>query len=169
MYHSRTPSRWCDQAEATLAITNVSNLSEGSLALAAIPGISIYVLPEWVERYRIRYPQFCVSIKTGTTAEVINLLFDGQCEVGFIEGELEGMHLPSRFGVLVLDNVQQYVVVSQAHSWWTVSSLSIQALHDQPVILRQIGSQSRAWLDKLLKERDVRLRYVGEFDNPETI
>ena len=139
-------------AEAKLAITNVSNLSEGSLVLAATPGIGIYVLPEWVEQYRIRYPQFTVSIKTGTTAEVINLLFNGQCEVVFIEGELEGLRLPSHFGVLVLDDVQQYVVVGQAHPWWTVSSLSIQALHDQPVILRQIGSQSRAWLDKLLKE-----------------
>ena len=37
------------------------------------------------------------------------------------------------------------------------------------MILRQIGSQSRAWLDKLLKELHLRLRYVGEFDNPETI
>jgi len=156
-------------AEAKLAITNVSNLSEGSLVLAATPGIGIYVLPEWVEQYRIRYPQFTVSIKTGTTAEVINLLFNGQCEVVFIEGELEGLRLPSHFGVLVLDDVQQYVVVGQAHPWWTVSSRSIQALHDQPVILRQIGSQSRAWLDKLLKERHIRLRYVGEFDNPETI
>jgi len=156
-------------AEAKLAITNVSQLSSGSLALAATPGIGIYVLPECVEQFRIRYPQFTVSIKTGTTAEVINLLIESQCEAGFIEGELDGIRLPSRFGALVLDTVQQYIVVGQAHPWWTVSSLSIQALHDQPVILRQIGSQSRAWLDKLLKELHLRLRYVGEFDNPETI
>lgn len=156
-------------AEAKLAITDVSRLSAGSLALAATPGVGIYVLPECVERFRIRYPQFTISIKTNTTSEVIDLVADRRCDVGFIEGELNGIRLPPRLGVLILDNVQQYVVVSQAHPWWNATSLSIRALDDQPVILRQIGSQSRAWLDRILKDQNVRLRYVGEFDNPETI
>lgn len=156
-------------AEARLAITNVSRLSGGNLALAATPGVGIYVLPECVEQFRMRYPQFTVSIKTGVTAEVITFLIASQCEAGFIEGELDGIRLPPHFGVLVLDTVQQYVVISHAHPWWNATSLSIQALDDQPVILRQIGSQSRAWLDRFLKSHGVRLRHVGEFDNPETI
>ncbi|MFQ3684018.1 LysR family transcriptional regulator [Roseiflexus sp.] len=156
-------------AEAKLAITDVSRLSEGSLALAATPGIGIYVLPECVERFRARYPQFTVSIKTGTTVDVLQFLAESQCDAGLIEGELDDLRLPSQSGVLVLDDVKQFVIVSQAHPWWNESALSIQALDDQPVILRQVGSQSRAWLDKLLRSYNVRLRYVGEFDNPEMI
>lgn len=156
-------------AEAKLAITDVSHLSGGSLALAATPGVGIYVLSESVEQFRIRYPQFTVSIKTSTTSEVVTQVIERQCDVGFIEGELNGARPPSRLGMLILDNVQQYVVVSQAHPWWNAPSLSIRALDDQPVILRQIGSQSRAWLDGILKDYNVRLRYAGEFDNPETI
>ncbi|MCS6841776.1 MAG: LysR family transcriptional regulator, partial [Roseiflexus sp.] len=87
-------------AEAKLAITNVSRLRAGNLALAATPGVGIYVLPECVERFRIRYPQFTISIKTSTTSEVIDLVADRRCDVGFIEGELNGIRPPPRLGVL---------------------------------------------------------------------
>lgn len=156
-------------AEARLALTNVSRLDRGSLALAATPGVGIYLLPEWVECFRGRYPQFVVSIKTGITSEVADWLSAQQCEVGFVEGELDQISLPADFGVLVLDNVQQFVVVGASHPWASCSGLSIYDLNDQQALLRQPGSRSRVWLDRMLRINGVRLRCVGELDNPEAI
>jgi DNA-binding transcriptional LysR family regulator len=156
-------------AEARLVLTNISRLDNGNLSLTATPGAGLYLLPGWIERFRALYPQFTVSIKTGITTEVIELLMNNQCEIGFVEGELEEIYLPERFKVLILDNVQQYVVVGQTHVWWQRPSLSLRDLHEQPALLRQMGSRSRTWLDRILKSNGVRLRCVGEFDNPEAI
>lgn len=155
-------------AEAENAVTNVERLQNGRLTLAATPGISVYLLPEWLGNFRSKYPKLAVSLQTGITSEVMNSLLGRGADLGFIEGELTAT-ANDNIGQIVLQPIALYVVVNKDHAWRTHKTLSISMLHDQPFITRQMGSRTRTWLDATLARYGVKPRIVGEFDNPEAI
>ncbi len=155
-----------DQAEA--ALVNVENLSEGRLSIGATPGISIYLVPEWVQRFRSRYPQLSVALKTGITAQIVADVLERQVDLGFVEGELDDLK-PSRLNVVALQEVEQVVVVGFKHPWWDKATVPIEDLHRQSFIVRPPDSQSRIWLDQALADYGIEPMIGAEFDNLESI
>lgn len=155
-------------AEAENAVTNVERLQNGQLTLAATPGISVYLLPEWLATFRNKYPNLAVSLQTGITTEVVSSLLGRGADLGFIEGELPA-NPNENIGQVVLQPIALYVVVGSEHAWRMRETLPIELLHEQPFITRQIGSRTRTWLDATLARYGVKPRIVGEFDNPEAI
>ena len=154
--------------QAENAVTDVSNLVNQQIQVIATPGISIYLLPEWVQAFRVKYPNLSVMLKTDITSQVIEQVLESQADVGFIEGELDSQ-ASKQIDVRALDEVEQYVVIGQPHGWWGQSHISIDALNHQPFIMRQPTSQSRQWLADMLKHYQVVPKIVAEFDNLESI
>ncbi len=154
--------------EAEAALVNVENLTEGRLSIGATPGISIYLVPEWVQRFRSRYPQLSVALKTGVTAQVVADVLEQQVDLGFVEGELEDLK-PSRLNVVALQEVEQVVVVGFKHPWWDKAAIQIEDLHQQSFIVRPPDSQSRVWLDQALNNYGIEPQIGAEFDNLESI
>lgn len=155
-------------AEAENAVTNVERLQNGQLTLAATPGISVYLLPEWLGGFRNKYPNLTVSLQTGTTTEVVSSLLGRGADLGFVEGELPS-NPNENVGQVVLQPIALYVVVGKDHAWRTRETLPVALLHGQPFITRQVGSRTRTWIDATLARYGVKPRIVGEFDNPEAI
>jgi DNA-binding transcriptional LysR family regulator len=154
--------------EAENALIDVEKLTEGRLSIGATPGISIYLVPDWVQRFRAEYPQLSVSLKTGVTAQVVADVLEQKVELGFIEGELEDLK-PSRLNVVALEEVEQMVVVGFKHPWWDREAVQIEDLHGQSSIVRPPESQSRIWLDDAMRQHGIELMIGAEFDNLESI
>jgi len=155
-------------AEAESAVTNVQHLDSGQVTIGATPGVSVYLLPDWIGSFRALYPQLNVSIQTATTTEIANGVLEHQVDIGFVEGELETIG-SKRLGSLVLRPVDLFVVVSATHPWHERERVTLDELDQQPFITRQPGSRTRAWVDDLFSQRGVQPRVVGEFDNQEAI
>ncbi|MEO8391650.1 MAG: LysR family transcriptional regulator [Chloroflexota bacterium] len=155
-----------DQAEN--ALIDVEKLSEGRLSIGATPGISIYLVPDWVQRFRAQYPQLSVALKTGVTAQIVADVLEQQIDLGFVEGELEDLK-PSRLNVVALEEVEQMVIVGFKHPWWDKQEVQIEDLHRQSLIVRPPDSQSRIWLDQTLSRYGVEPIIGAEFDNLESI
>lgn len=154
--------------EAENALIDVENLSEGRLSLGATPGISIYLVPNWVQRFRAQYPQLSVSLKTGVTAQIVTDVLEQRVNLGFVEGELDELK-PSRLNVVALEEVEQMVMVGFKHPWWEREAVQVDELDKQSFIVRPPESQSRIWLDQTLKERGIEPVIGAEFDNLESI
>ncbi len=155
-------------AEAENAVTDVSGLHSGQIKLGATPGAGMYLVPDWVQGFRAKYPQFTVSIQTGVTAQTVSDLLAHHIDLAFIEGEIADAKA-TRLEVLTLERVEQFVVVGKKHPWWEVESVPLEALNGQSFVVRQRSSQSRVWLDTVLAEHGITPIISAEFDNIEAI
>jgi DNA-binding transcriptional LysR family regulator len=155
-------------AEAEHNLTRPENLAAGQLTIGATPGISVYLMPEWLHNFRVRYPRLTVSLQTNITSQIVASVRGHRIELGFVEGELDDI-TASQIRVLVLQEVEQYVVVGRKHSWWGRATIEVRELTDQPFIMRQQNSQTRRWLEQILNQFGVQPRVVAEFDNLELI
>ncbi len=155
-------------AEAEHNLTRPENLAAGQLTIGATPGISVYLMPEWLHNFRVRYPRLTVSLQTNITSQIVAGVRGHRIELGFVEGELDDI-TASQIRVLVLQEVEQYVVVGRKHPWWGRATIEVRELDDQPFIMRQQNSQTRRWLEQILNQFGVQPRVVAEFDNLELI
>ena len=155
-------------AEAEHNLTRPENLAAGQLTIGATPGISVYLMPEWLHNFRVRYPRLTVSLQTNITSQIVASVRGHRIELGFVEGELDDI-TASQIRVLVLQEVEQYVVVGRKHPWWGCATIEVRELDDQPFIMRQQNSQTRRWLEQILNQFGVQPRVVAEFDNLELI
>jgi DNA-binding transcriptional LysR family regulator len=155
-------------AEAEYNLTRPENLAMGQLLIGATPGISVYLMPDWLQSFRARYPKLTVSLQTNITSQIVANVRGHRIELGFVEGELDDV-TASQIRVLVLEEVEQYVVVGRKHPWWERTSVEVHELNGQPFIMRQQNSQTRRWLEQTLSQFGVHPRVVAEFDNLELI
>ncbi|MCS6848544.1 MAG: LysR family transcriptional regulator [Anaerolineae bacterium] len=155
-------------AEAESAVLNVANLAGGQLNVGATPGVSAYLLPDWIRDFQERYPQLVVTAQTATTPGIAAQLVARLLDLGFIEGDLDAADA-SRLDARVLCDVPQLVVVGPKHPFWSRESVMLEELDGQAFIMRQPGSQSRLWLDRILEAHGARPRVAAEFDNLEAI
>ncbi len=155
-------------AEAENAVTDVTQLADGQVSVAATPGISVYRLPDWVQAFRMRYPNLTVSVQTSITPQIVADLREGKIDLGLIEGELDDVEL-SQLGVLELEVHEQWVIVGRKHPWWKLDTLTCADLNGQTFVMRQPNSQTRIWLDARLAASKIQVQVAAEFDNVESI
>jgi DNA-binding transcriptional LysR family regulator len=155
-------------AEAESAVTDVSKLVEGQTIIGATPTISVYLVPQWMREFRMVYNQLTVSLKTGTTSEIIERVLDHQLDIGFIEGELHGS-MPSTLNSRTLTQIDLYLVVGKQHPLGDQKTVPVAALNDHPFVMRSPDSHTRRWMDALLAAHGITPRISAEFDSPESI
>lgn len=152
--------------QAEQALTNVDKLESGRLLLGATPGVSIYLAPDWVQRFRKRYPRLTVNLSTGITSQIAADVLAGRLDLGVIEGEMEET---PRLLAYPLDEIEQRVVVGNQHPFWGRDEIALDELKGQSFIMRQPSSQSRIWLEQALQDHGITPMIGAEFDNLESI
>lgn len=155
-------------AEAESAVTDVAHLTSGQVTIGTTPGISVYLLPEWIQTFRQRFPNLSIALQTAVTAEIVAGVLSHRLDVGFVEGEINA-YRDANLGQLALQTIEQYVIVGRGHTCWVRDSVPVESLDGQPFITRQPNSQTRIWMDEVLGQHGIRPRYIAELDNPESI
>jgi DNA-binding transcriptional LysR family regulator len=155
-------------AEAENSVANIEQLAGGQIRVGATPGVGVYLLPEWIQSFRQRFPKLTVTLQTDITPRIIEAVLARKLELGFIEGELAS-DADRLLGIHLLQEMEQFVVVGPKHPFWNRSGLVITELEGQTLITRQAESQTRVWLDQMLQQYSVRPRIGAEFDNVESI
>lgn len=166
--HSYTQSILHLVAEAESAVTDVSQLAEGRVLVAATPGLSVYFLPDWVQAFHTRFPNLKVSVQTSITPQIVADLQRGKIDIGLIEGELDAIDATG-ISVLDLEVVEQFVVVGRKHPWWQREMVTCDDLKGQNFVMRPRNSQTRTWLDRRFQSVNTVVQVVAEFDNVESI
>jgi DNA-binding transcriptional LysR family regulator len=64
------------------ALEQVMTASAGHLMIAAAPAVSTYVLPELLERFVAAHPRVEVSVRTGHSEHVVDLVLRDEVQVG---------------------------------------------------------------------------------------
>ncbi|MHB1223110.1 MAG: LysR family transcriptional regulator [Gemmatimonadaceae bacterium] len=135
-------------------VDGLAGHSRGLVRGAASTTIAGYVLPIAIARLRSRHPGIEVDVLVGNTAEVAELVEQGEVPWGLVEGPVDA----GRFTVRPFATDELLVVVPASHPWARIDRLPPTALADQPFVGREPGSGTGAIYDAALAAVGVRLR-----------
>jgi DNA-binding transcriptional LysR family regulator len=155
-------------ADAEREILLGSKMEIGHLTVCATPGISVYLLPHWLQRFQHEYPAFNVSLQTELTRDVVKDVLNNKDDLGFLEGELEELD-SEQLGRFRISDVEYFVVVGPHHPWAGREQVSLTELSAEPFVNRLPWSRARRWLELILANHQIKLRNVAELDGPDAI
>ncbi|HEY0703862.1 MAG TPA: LysR family transcriptional regulator [Candidatus Acidoferrales bacterium] len=71
-----------DVAKARQAVHELQPSTGGTLSIAAALSVCTYFLPDVMMDYQAAHPKVMVSLRSGTSAQVLKMVLDGEAEIG---------------------------------------------------------------------------------------
>ncbi len=135
-------------------MSNINNLNEGQLTLAASDTFSEFFLLPFVSSFHHHYPNVKITLINRTSLEINELLKNGEIDLGFI-------NLPHHDDTLSVFEcfTMQDIFVS---SYPIEETLSFNDLSKLPLILLEQSSYSRRYIDQFSHKQGVRLKPLFE-------
>lgn len=155
-------------AEAEQAVLQSAGGEDRQLAVAATPGVSVYLLPRWLRHFQQTEANISLTLQTELTRDVAAGVLDGRYDLGFLEGELLELDTAA-LGKTHLRTVDYFVTVNPAHALAGKRLITRTDLAGQPYINRLPTSRARRWLDAVLTAHNIRLNTIAELDSPGAI
>ena len=154
--------------EAERVVAQTDEAAEQVLTVGATPGVSVYLLPRWLNYFQQQHPNIGVQLQTALTVDIMRDVQAGHYDLGFIEAEpIELKEFSLHFHRI--REVTYWVVASPHHPWHGRNSVTIEDLLHEPFITRQPSSRARKWMEAALGRAAGHLRIVAELDSPGAI
>jgi len=153
------------QDRAKEEINNLSNMVTGNLKVGGSYTIGEYILPFAVAEFAVHYPGVEIDTSIANTEEIIQAVRNNQLDIGIIEGEVN--HTDIRIHSIMDDEL--IVVVPNQHPLAKLPIVTSEHLQNQVWILRESGSGTRAFSDKLIKEWGINVRKTYTFGSGQAI
>ncbi|AFM39512.1 transcriptional regulator [Desulfosporosinus acidiphilus SJ4] len=142
------------QDRAKEEIKNLSNMVSGSLKVGGSYTIGEYILPFAVTEFAVHYPGVEIETSIANTEEIIQAVRNNQLDIALVEGEVN--HTDIRIHSIMEDEL--ILVVPNQHPLAKLPIATSEHLQNQVWILRESGSGTRAFSDKLIKEWGINVR-----------
>ncbi len=151
--------------EAFVAVAAASGEQAGALSVGASQTIGQYLLPNLVAGFLKANPRIRVTARSGNTDTMLEALVARQIHVALVEGPAlrKDIHLEP----FMQDHM---VLVVPASHEWADQEIDIDALKEQPLLMREFGSGSRRVVEKALLAAGLKkksLRISMELDSTE--
>ena len=151
-----------DVQEGRDALESLRQGDFGNLRLGSALTISTYVLPRILKTFRARYPGVDVSIRTGRSDQVLEMLLGDEVQVGIVRAlvhhDVETVHLYDDEVVLVAD---------PGHPFARTRSADIEQVGQQPLIFFDKGSSYYGLVHGVFRDAGVVPRHAMELDSME--
>ena len=151
--------------QAFSAVAETSGQQAGELAIGASQTIGQYLLPNFVAGFVKAYPRIRVIVRSGNTKAMLDALLAHEVHLALIEGPNQ------RKGLNIEPFLQDHMVlvVPLSHDW-ADQEVEVDALKQQPLLMREFGSGSRRVVEKAivaagLQKKDLKIQM--ELDSPE--
>ena len=132
----------------------------GRLALGAAPAVSTYVLPGILKRFSVGHPRVSVSVRTGHSEEVLDLVLREQVDVGLVRA----LRHPD-IATTPLYEDRLILVTDAAHRFSARSGIRLEEVAREQLILFDRTSSYTELTNALFRGAGVRPESVMELDN----
>jgi DNA-binding transcriptional LysR family regulator len=164
---------YSQQASAILVtaqqeIAALSGNHVGQLALGASTTIAQYVLPRLLGEFARAYPRVHLTMISGNTEQIVEAVEAQKIALGLIEGPARSRDVKTE--PFLQDEL--VLIVSSAHEWAELKSISCSEIANAPLLMRERGSGTRRVVEMALASQCVKLsslRIVMELDSTEAI
>ncbi len=146
-------------------LQELKDIISGTIRVATIYSIGLHDLPPYVKKFMKSYPTVNIHVEYRRANQVYEDVLGNVVDLGLVayptrDAKLE--IIPLRKEPLVL-------ITHPQHPFAKMKSVKLKALTGQKVIGFEPDIPTRKALDKILKEYDVEVKHVMEFDNVETV
>ena len=152
---------------AFAAVAEASGEQAGELAVGASQTVAQYLLPNFIAGFIKAYPRIQIVARSGNTEAMLDALVAHQIQLALIEGPDQRKDL----------NIEPFfqdhmVLVVPTNHEWADQEVDIEALKQQPLLMREFGSGSRRVIERAivaarLKKKDLRIQM--ELDSTEAL
>ena len=139
--------------------------NNGDLLVGVSTTIADYLIPPIICDYMKNYPQVSVKLKIGNTKEIVDLIENGQVDLGFVEGNIDSTAIKQE--VVGLDEL--IVVTGDKELAAPKEGYFIDKLLDKKWILREDGSGTREVFLNHLGDLASQINLFMELRHPESI
>ena len=140
--------------------------STGSrMKVAAIFSIGMYVLPDYIKKFMVNYPDVQVDVEYIGAAKIYELTLAGDIDIGLVA-------IPKRDKKLDVYDFQDeplVLVCSPSNQLADKSRVDIHGVQFERFIAFGKDVPTRMYIDNILQNYNIVIRPVMEFDNTETI
>ncbi|MFH1615819.1 MAG: LysR family transcriptional regulator [Planctomycetota bacterium] len=133
--------------------------------VAAIYSIGMHSLPPYIKRFIARYPEVNVHIEYFNSARIYELVLFGKIDIGLVA-------VPSKDPNIEVFHFQDeplVLVCSPEHPFANLEVIDIHRLSLQKFIAFEKDVPTRMLIDGILRQYNVAVQPVMEFDNIETV
>ncbi len=135
-------------------IDQLSNVVTGGLKVGASNTIGEYILPFVLTEFAAQFPNVGIETSISNTEEISQAVRANYLDLALVEGEVNHSDLVIR--PLIEDEI--ILVVPNQHPLARLPIVIADHLQDQVWILRESGSGTRAFSDKLIKDRGIHVK-----------
>ena len=151
--------------EAEEAMVDVRAVGRGRLVIGASTTIGTYLLPGVLADFWRRHPKVELLVEIENTEQVHRRLAGLQLDVGLTEGFVEEAELEAE----VFHRDELVVIAAPGHPLARQPRVPLSALRDEPFILREPGSGTRAVEERALGRLKLPVRVVMALGSTEAI
>jgi DNA-binding transcriptional LysR family regulator len=151
------------EAEQTMA--EVCAVEMGRLVIGASTTIGSYLLPAVLAEFSRRYPKIELLVEIENTEQVHDRLVGHELDVGLTEGFVDHQELEAE----VFHRDELIVITSPDHPLASMARVSLKAIQQEPFILREPGSGTRAVEERALARLKLPVRVVMALGSTEAI
>jgi len=137
----------------------------GSVTIAGIPSIVLYLLQPYVRYYLQQHPNVRLYVEPMRANQAIETIIDDKADIAMIAVPKNDR----RLSVMPFYRERLLLVAYPKHPLAAKKKVSIKALHLQPFIHFEKDQSTRKLIDKIFKANGVVVKPVMELDNIETM
>ncbi|MGG0410146.1 selenium metabolism-associated LysR family transcriptional regulator [Peribacillus simplex] len=135
-------------------INEFNNVVSGTMKIGASFTIGEYYLPKVLAEFAAQYPMVDIQIIISNSNEVIQGIRSNKLDIGLIEGETDYKDIDVR----PFMNDEMIVVVPPDHPLSQMDLIEGTLLQNQTWVLREQGSGTRTYSDKLLSSLELNIK-----------
>jgi DNA-binding transcriptional LysR family regulator len=151
--------------EAQRAMADVRGVGRGRLAIGASTTIGTYLLPGVVAEFWRRHPKIELLVEIENTEQIHRRLAGHELDLGLTEGFVDEETLDAD----VFHQDELVVIASPGHHLAGKPRVPLSALQEEPFILREPGSGTRAVEERALARLKVPVRVAMALGSTEAI
>lgn len=142
-----------------------SDVMTGTIRVATVYSIGLHELPPYIKQFMKAHPQVRVHIEYSRTDKVYEACLNNTIDFGIVALPLRRPNL----AIIPLRHDKLVVVCHPKHPLANRKRISIQELAGEEFVAFERDIPTRKTIDRILKQHQVAVTYVMEFDNIETI
>jgi LysR family transcriptional regulator, low CO2-responsive transcriptional regulator len=144
--------------EASLALEEMHGIKRGNLRVGASTTVGIYLLPAALGAFKKLHPGLVISLEIGTRARVQEQVLLNELDLAVVGPALKDPDL----AILPFISDELVVVAPANHKLAGRRGLALKDLLDQPFVMREAASGSRAELEKAARKAGAKLNVAME-------
>ncbi len=125
----------------------------GKLRLGASTTIAQYVIPQVISKFHEKYPHVKLTLHSGNTEQIAELLNKGEIDLGIVEGKVKSRDI--HYIRFLSDEL--VAATSSKNNLLKKDGISFKELITLPLIMRERGSGTLEVIEHALKARKIKL------------